>query len=96
MGTRTLETGHQCDGNCPYVQVLQTEQNFRQNLLTIVTDVQTKMNLLVGVDGNGGRVKEIDTRVDELEKAHDKQWGFITAVSLFWTVGIAVWEHFRK
>jgi hypothetical protein len=90
---------HQCDGtlaNCPYMQGLQADQEFRQNVLSMLTDVQTKMNALVGKDGTNGRVGSIDDRVKSLEGTRANQWGAVAAVSVIWTIVLAIFEHLRK
>ena len=68
---------------------------FEAQVLSDLSVLKTQMNGLMG-DGNGGRVAELERRLDR----HDQNWqrakGFVAAVSvLFAVVEVAVqaWLH---
>jgi hypothetical protein len=72
------------------------DQEFREKVLVILTDVQTKMNSLVGIEGTGGRVADLETDVDNLKQDRSRMWGAWAAVTVLWTAALALVGHFRK
>lgn len=50
-------------------------EEFQQKVLTGLTRLETKMDLLVGADGNAGKMAACEQRIDRLESVHDRVSG---------------------
>lgn len=52
-----------------------SEQAFRDAMLTGMAQLNTKMNILVGVDGTNGWKSEIDKDIEDLKEERDTRKG---------------------
>lgn len=73
-----------------------SDQEFRERVLVILTDVQTKMNSLVGVDGTEGRVADLDKRIQLIETAQSRVRGAAALLVFLWGAVEMALRHFRK
>ena len=48
---------------------------FQGQVIAGIARLETKMNLLVGPDGNNGKISVIEDRLDKLESEQDKSQG---------------------
>jgi len=82
------------------------DHEFRERVLVILTDVQTKMNSLVGADGTNGRVGNLEAKVFDLQqqKARSKAigsmlarvWAAGSTLALLWAGLAALARHIGK
>jgi hypothetical protein len=72
------------------------DQEFREKVLVILTDVQTKMNSLVGADGTNGRVGSLETQVLDLQQERSRMWGAGAAITVLWAAVLGLADYFKK
>jgi hypothetical protein len=72
------------------------DHEFRERVLVILTDVQTKMNSLVGADGTNGRVGDLEEQVLDLQKERSRMWGAGAAIAILWTGAATLLDYLRK
>jgi hypothetical protein len=65
-----------------------SESDFQRHVIDSLGRLETKMDTLVGLDGNGGRVESIDGRIRSLERHNWRQSGFFSAIGAI--IGVAV------
>ena len=70
-----------------------SDQDFREQVIGSLVRLETKMNYLVGEDGNGGRMKDLEDRTTALEQQWWKLLGFVCAISTIVSLAIAYWRH---
>jgi hypothetical protein len=69
---------------------------FEAQVLSDLSVLKTQINGLVG-DGNGGRMAELERRMDRHEQNWQRAKGFLAAVSVvFAVVEVAVQAWFRR
>ena len=69
---------------------------FEAQVLSDLSMLKTQMNGLVG-DGNGGRIAELERRMERHERDWQRAKGFLAAASvLFAVIEVAVDAWFRK
>ena len=69
---------------------------FEAQVLSDLNVLKTQMTSLMG-DGNGGRIAELEQRMDRHEQNWQRAKGFLAAVSvLFAVVEVAVTAMFRR
>jgi hypothetical protein len=76
-----------------------SEHDFQLEVIQILTDLRTKMNSLVGADGNNGRMSALESEVDRLKEQRSRNRGVFDAISAAWAVvgavGVVVVEWLR-
>jgi hypothetical protein len=69
---------------------------FEAQVLSDLTVLKTQMTGLMG-DGNGGRIAELERRMDQHEQSWQRAKGFLAAASvLLAVIEVAVEAWFRK
>ena len=58
---------------------------FEAQVLSDLSVLKTQMNGLVG-DGNGGRIAELERRIDSHERSWQRAKGFLAAASVLYAV----------
>jgi hypothetical protein len=68
---------------------------FEAQVLSDLSVLKTQMNGLVG-DGNGGRLADLELRMDRHEQNWQRAKGFLAAVSVFFAVLEVAIEAWRR
>lgn len=74
-----------------------SDPEFQRHVTDSLARLETKMTILVGEDGTGGRMASVEDRVSSLERHRWKQAGFLSAVSAIigaaFSALVAYWRH---
>ena len=68
---------------------------FEAQVLSDLNVLKSQMNTLMG-DGNGGRIAELEHRMEEHEQNWERAKGFLAAFSVLLTVvevAVGAWHH---
>ena len=78
------------------VQQMRMMNEFEAQVLSDLSVLKTQMTSLMG-DGNGGRVADLERRMERHEQNWQRAKGFLAAVSvLFAVIEVAVTAMFRR
>ena len=74
------------------------DAQFRGEVLSSLSEIKTKLTIVCGPDGNGGRLGAVESRVDELQAEHQRSKGALTAIGFVWPLilGLVEWLIHRK
>lgn len=67
-----------------------SEQDYRGRVLDGLQDLRTKMDILVGPNGNNGAFGELDKRVKSLEDTRTSGRAVGLSISVAWAVALAI------
>ena len=68
---------------------------FEAQVLSDLSVLKTKMNGLMG-DGNGGRIADLDRRLERHEQNWQRAKGFLAAISVLFAVIEVAFEAWRR
>ena len=68
---------------------------FEAQVLSDLSVLKTKMNALMG-DGNGGRIAELEGRMERHEQNWQRAKGFLAGVSVLFAVVEVAFEAWRR
>ena len=54
---------------------------FQNTVISSLADLQAKMNIVVGEDGNGGRVNDLELRTRAVERQQWRKSGLVSALT---------------
>lgn len=69
---------------------------FQTHVIDVLGRLETKMDGLVGKDGNNGRMGDLEDRVAILEDSHSRGKGIIAAFLAAWSAALVAVSHFWK
>lgn len=71
-----------------------TDVDFREKVLQALARLETKMDAVVGTDGNDGRLAKVEAEVRSLKGTRNFERGAIAAIGGFWTIAVVAFEYF--